>query len=228
MLKLLRSIRWQLAHAHQSLHILARSTQLTAFEEELLQVSSLKSQISLHWVSDPTSQHFPLLLSILQQQGLDQQWALEQLSTGSSAILATIHENGRTIPAGVGLYTRGQFYVGEIDHLYHPGPTACYLYATYVSPVYRGRRIQRLLDLSRVHRGAQDGVPYAIAIVLDSNTASLRGHAAGGFGSAGRIDHLRFHRSSIILLRQKTSRLPVGDFPGGGIFGSRFLHFSRS
>ena len=78
-----------------------------------------------------------------------------------------------------------------------------------------------------LHKGAAEGVPYAIAIVLSSNTPSLRGHAAGGFRAAGRIDHFRFHGSSIILMRKKTSRLPVGNFPGGGIFSSRFLHFSR-
>ena len=227
MLKLLRSIRWQLAHSHQSLHILARPTRLTAREEPLLQVSIFKFQVSLHWVTDPADTRFPLLLQILLEQGLDESWAREQFSSGSSAILATVTENGLTVPAGVGLYTRGEFYVGEIEHLYHPGPTACYLYATYISPAYRGRRIQRLLDLHRVQKGAADGVPHAIAIVLSSNTASLRGHAAGGFASAGRIDHFRFHGSSIIILRKKTSRLPVGYLPGNGICGSRFLHLSR-
>jgi L-amino acid N-acyltransferase YncA len=226
--KLFHSLRWQLAHAHQSLHILSRPTSLTATEEDLLQVSSFKSQVSLHWVRSPDDARFPLVLKILAEQGLDEDWAREQLASGASAILATIQENGQTIPVGVGMYTRGEFYVGEIDHLYHPGLTACYLYATYVSPAYRGRRIQRLLDLSRVQKGTQDGVPHAIAIVLSSNTPSLRGHAAGGFLSAGRIDHFRIRRSSIILLRQKTSRLPVGNFPSGGIFRSRFLHFSRS
>ena len=228
MLKLLRSIRWQIAHAHQSLHILARSTQLTENELESLTASRFTFHVSLHWITNPTDPRFPLLLQILQQQGLDEDWAREQLATGASAILSTVEENGQTIPAGVGLYTRGEFYVGEIDHLYHPGPTACYLYATYVSPAYRGRRIQRLLDLHRVEKGAHDGVPHAIAIVLAANKPSLRGHAAGGFRSAGRIDHLRFRRSSIIMMRKKTSRLPIGHFPGGGILGSRFLHFSRS
>ncbi|HEV8377335.1 MAG TPA: GNAT family N-acetyltransferase, partial [Tepidisphaeraceae bacterium] len=226
MIRLLHSLRWQLAHAHQSLHILARPTALAAHEQELLQVSSFKFQVSLNWITQASDKNLPLLLGILQEQGLDDAWAHEQLSSGSSAILATVEENGQTIPAGVGLYTRGEFYVGEIDHLYHPGPTACYLYATYVSPAYRGRRIQRLLDLHRVQKGAQDGVPHAIAIVLSSNTASLRGHAAGGFLSAARIDHFRFRRSSIIILRKKTSRLPVGNFPGGGFFRSPFLHFS--
>ena len=227
MLKLLRSIRWQIAHAHQSLHILARSTHLTAQEEALLQVSSFKFQVSLHWLANPSDSLFPVLLRILAEQGLDESWAREQFSSGASAILATVDENGVTTPAGVGLYTRGEFYVGEIDHLYHPGPTACYLYATYVSPNYRGRRIQRLLDLHRVQKGAADGVPHAIAIVLSSNTPSLRGHAAGGFVSAGRIDHFRLRGSSIIILRKKTSRLPVGHFPGNGIFGSRFIHSTR-
>ncbi len=221
---LFRSLRWQLAHCHQSLQILARSTKLTAWEEELLQVSSFASEVSLHWVTDPGDPHLSLLLSILSQQGLDESWAREQLDSGSCAILATIEENGTTIPAGVGLYTRGEFYVGEIDHLYHPGDAACYLYATYVSPAYRGRRIQRLLDLHRVKKGDEDGVPYAIAIVLSSNTASLRGHAAGGFLSAARIDHFRIRQSSIMIMRKKTSRLPVGNFPGGGFFGSPFLH----
>lgn len=227
MLKLLRSIRWQLAHAHQSLHILARSTQLTETDQAALDVSRFTFHVSLDWVSSPDDPQFPLLLKILSEQGLDEPWTREQFSSGASAILATVQENGQTIPAGVGLYTRGEFYVGEIDHLYHPGPTACYLYATYVSPAYRGRRIQRLLDLQRVKKGAADGVPYAIAIVLSANTPSLRGHAAGGFVPTGRIDHVRFGGSSIIILREKNARLPVGHFPGNGIFGSRFLHFSR-
>jgi len=227
LLKLFHSLRWHLAHSHQSLHILARPTQLSARDEELLQVSSFKFHVSLNWVSEPNDAHFSLLLRILAQQGLDEPWAREQLASGSSAILATVKENGVTIPAGAGLYTRGEFYVGEIDHLYHPGDTACYLYATYVAPAYRGRRIQRLLDLHRVKKGHENGVPYAIAIVLSSNTASLRGHAAGGFLSAARIDHFRFRRSSIMLMRKKISRLPVGNFPGGGIFHSPFLHFSR-
>jgi len=227
-LKLFHSLRWHLTHSHQSLHILARSTQLTKSDQQALNVSRFTFHVSLHWLTDPSAPHFPLLLQILQQQGLDESWAREQFSSGSSAILATVQENGQTIPAGVGLYTRGEFYVGEIDHLYHPGPTACYLYATYVSPAYRGQRIQRLLDLSRVQKGAQDGVPHAIAIVLSTNAASLRGHATGGFLSAARIDHFRFRGSSIMILRKKSSRLPVGYFPGGGFFGSPFLHLSRS
>src|ERR1051325_5520011 len=209
MIQFLRSLRWQLAHAHQSLHILARPTNLTAQEQAMLQVSSFKFQVSLHWLTRPTDALFPLLLKILAEQGLDESWAREQLSSGSCAILATVEENGQTIPAGVGLYTRGEVYVGEIDHLYHPGDTACYLYATYVPPAHRGRRIQRLLDLHRVQKGREDGAPYAIAIVLASNQASLRGHAAGGFRRAGRIDHFRFRGSSIITVRKKTSRLPV-------------------
>ena len=225
LLKPLRSLRWQLAHAHQSLHILARTTALATHERELLQVSSFKFQVSLQWITNPNDSHFPALLNILSQQGLDESWAREQLDSGSSAILATVEESGQTIPAGVGFYTRGEFYVGEIDHLYHPGPTACYLYATYVSPAFRGRRIQRLLDLHRVQKGAQEGVSHAIAIVLSSNIASLRGHASGGFFSAARIDHFRLRRSSIMVLRKKTSRLPVGNFPGGGFLGSPFLHF---
>jgi GNAT superfamily N-acetyltransferase len=228
LLKLFHSLRWQLAHSHQSLHILARPTQLTEKDQQALNASRFTFHVSLTWVSNPSDPHLPLLLQILLQQGLDDSWAREQLASGSSAILATIEENGITIPAGAGLYTRGEFYVGEIDHLYHPGDSACYLYATYVSPAYRGRRIQRLLDLHRVQKGAEDGVPYAIAIVLSSNKPSLRGHAAGGFLSAARIDHFRFRRSSIMILRKKTSRLPVGNFPGGGIFHSPFLHFSRS
>jgi len=228
LLKLFHSLRWHLSHFHQSLHILARPTHLTEADQTALNASRFTFYVLLHWVSHPDDPQFPLLVRILSEQGLDENWAREQLASGASAILAIVEENGQTLPAGVGVYTRGEFYVGEIDHLYHPGPTACYLYATYVSPSYRGRRIQRLLDLHRVQKGAADGVPHAIAIVLSSNTPSLRGHAAGGFLSAGRIDHFRFRRSSIILLRQKTSRLPVGNFPGGGFFGSRFLHFSRS
>ena len=73
----------------QSLHILARSTKLTAGEQELLQVSSFKSQVSLHWITDPGESRFPLLVKILAEQGLDESWAREQLSTGSCAILAT-------------------------------------------------------------------------------------------------------------------------------------------
>ena len=227
MLKLLRSIRWQIAHAHQSLHILARSTQLSQNDEAALNASRFTFHVSLQWVSSPDDPQFHQLLKILAEQSLDEPWAREQFASGASAILATVQENGLKIPAGVGFYTRGEFYVGEIDHLYHPGNTACYLYATYVSPAYRGRRIQRLLDLSRVQKGAADGVPHAIAIVLSSNKASLRGHASGGFVAAGRIDHLRLRGSSIIMLRRKTSRFPVGHLPGNGILGSRLLHFSR-
>ena len=228
MIQFLRSLRWQLAHSHQSLHILARPTALTATEMELLQVSSFKFHVSHHWITQAADNNFSLLLRVLQEQGLDENWLREQISSGSSAILATVEENDQTIPAGVGLYTCGEFYVGEIDHLYHPGDTACYLYATYVSPAYRGRRIQRLLDLHRVKKGAKDGVPHAIAIVLSSNTASLRGHAAGGILPAARIDHFRFRGSSIMILRKKTSRLPVGNFSGSGFFGSPSLHLSRS
>jgi hypothetical protein len=137
------------------------------------------------------------------------------------------HEGTKT-PAGVGMYTRGEFWVGEIEHLYHPGPSACYLYATYVSPRFRGRRIQRLLDLSRVARGADDGARHAIAIVVSTNLASLRGHAAGGFRSVGRIDHFRLAGRSIMLVRKQTSKVPVGNFPGGGFLGSNCLHFIRT
>src|SRR3954469_19015222 len=94
LLKLLHSLRWQLAHSHQSLHILARSTRLTEKDQQALDASRFTFHVSLDWVSDPTDSRFPLLLQILHQQGLDETWAREQLSSGSSAILATIEENG--------------------------------------------------------------------------------------------------------------------------------------
>src|SRR5437870_7492159 len=96
MIQFLRSVRWQLAHCHQCLHILARSTNLTAQEEELLQVSSFKSQVSLHWITDPGESRFPLLVKILAEQGLDESWAREQLFTGSCAILATARSEEHT------------------------------------------------------------------------------------------------------------------------------------
>ncbi len=224
----LKSLPSRLLPTHQTLHILSRSTILTAHEQQSLQISNPKSQISLHWLTSPTDPLFPLLLSIQAEQGLDEPWCIDQLQSGASAILAIIEVNGRQTPAGVGLYTRDEFYVAEIDHLYHPGTAACYLYATYVSPAFRGRRIQRLLDLHRVQKGAQDGLSHALAIAHSTNTPSLRGHAASGFQSAARIDHFHLPNTSIMLVRKKTSRLPVGNFPGGGFLGSHCLHFSRT
>src|SRR5213593_1373565 len=113
----LRSLRWQLAHTHQSLHILARSTRLTESDQAALNASRFTFYVLFHWVTSPSDNHFQLLLRILAEQGLDEAWAREQLASGSSAILATVEENGQIIPAGVGLDTRGEFYVGEIDHL---------------------------------------------------------------------------------------------------------------
>jgi hypothetical protein len=217
--QLLPSIQWKLKRlvsAHTSLEILARPT-ASAIPPSLPSVST-------QWVSSQDDPHFPQLVQIQSEQGLDESWCREQLTNGSSAVIAVVDGT----PAGVGMYTRGEFWVGEIDHLYHPGPTACYLYATYVSPRFRGRRVQRLLDLSRVHRGAQDGVDHAIAIVVSTNIASLRGHAAGGFRPVGRIDHFRLAGRSIMLVRKKTSKAPVGNFPGGGFLKSNCLHFIRT
>src|SRR3954467_10561215 len=111
LLKPLHSLRWHLTHAHQSLHILARPTNLTESDQTALTASRFTFHVSLQWINDPSDNRFSLLLEILQLQGLDESWAREQLATGSSAILATVEENGQTIPAGVGLYTRGEFYV---------------------------------------------------------------------------------------------------------------------
>ena len=218
MAQLLRSIRWrlnQLARAHQTLHILARPT--------LSVIVPTVPSVAAHWIDSTSDPHFDRLVAIQSEQGLDEAWCAEQLSSGSGAVVALVDGT----PAGAGMYTRGEFWVGEIDHLYHPGPSACYLYATYVSPRFRGRRIQRLLDLFRVQRGAGDGAPWAIAIVVATNTASLRGHAAGGFRAVARIDHFRLGDTSIMLVRKKTSRAPVGNFPGGGFLGSNCLHFSH-
>src|SRR6267142_4108323 len=162
MTQFLRSLRHRLSHIHQSLHILSRPTKLA--ESELFQISNLGSPISLHWITIPTDPHFPHLVQIQGEQGLDESWCLEQLQSGSAATVATIDQDGQTIPAGVGMFTRNEFFVGEIDSLYQPGPAAAYLYATYVSPPFRGQRIQRLLDLHRVHQAAQANAPYAIAI----------------------------------------------------------------
>src|SRR5688500_13081962 len=217
--QLLRSIKWKLKRlgsAHTSLDILARPS-ASAVPPSLPSVST-------QWVSSQSDRHYPHLVQIQSEQGLDESWCREQLTNGSSAVIAAVDGT----PAGVGMYTRGEFWVGEIEHLYHPGPTACYLYATYVSPRFRGRRIQRLLDLSRVARGAEDGATYALAIVVSTNIASLRGHAAGGFHPVGRIDHFRLAGRSIMLVRKQTSKAPVGNFPGGGFLGSNSLHFIRS
>src|SRR5688572_4196621 len=110
LLKLFHSLRWQFTHAHQSLHILARPTQLTEEDQAALKVSRFTFYVLLHWVRSPGDPQFPLLLKILSEQGLDEAWAREQLSSGASAILATVQENGQVIPAGVGMYTRGEFY----------------------------------------------------------------------------------------------------------------------
>src|SRR5437762_1142567 len=221
-MKLARSLRHRLCHLHQSLHILSRPTVLSPQESDLLQVSSL--QVSLHHISSPTNPLFPMLVQIQGEQGLDESWCLEQLESGSSATIAMIQSR----PAGVGMLTRNEFFVGEIDTLYHPGPTAAYLYATYVSPAFRGRRIQRLLDLHRVRQSQQAAAAYAIAIVVSTNTASLRGHAASGFRPAALINHFRLPHCSIILLRKKTSRLPVGNFPASRFSCAPSLHFSRT
>src|SRR2546421_10335355 len=122
MIQFFRSLRHRLSHTHQSLHILCRSTSLSPNELESITASRFTFHVSLHWITTPNDPHFPHLVQIQAEQGLDESWCLEQLQSGSAATVATVEQDGKTIPAGVGMFTRNEFFVGQIDSLYHPGP----------------------------------------------------------------------------------------------------------
>src|SRR5438876_4597342 len=107
MTQFLRSLRHRLSRTQQSLYILSRSTQLD--EAERVQISNLKSQTSLHWITTPNDAFFPALVQIQGEQGLDESWCLEQLQSGSAATVATIEQDGQSLPAGVGMFTRNEF-----------------------------------------------------------------------------------------------------------------------
>src|SRR5687768_6411997 len=101
------------------------------------------------------SSHDPLfesLVALAEENRLGRSWCVEQFDRGSSACVALLSRTTRAV--GMGWVTQRCAHVSEIDCTFDPGPGGCYLYCGYVSPLFRGRRIHRLLDAARLAHAA--------------------------------------------------------------------------
>ncbi|MGE5612057.1 MAG: N-acetyltransferase family protein, partial [Bacillota bacterium] len=186
--------------------------------------SPFSSHIHTLWLTTPDDPAYPLLLQIAQEQGLDDAWCREQLTAGDPCILAIA--DGKAV--GMGLVTRRVFWIEEILHEFVPGPDGCYFYSTYVSPPYRGRRIQGLLDTRRLHWASAQNLRWCYALVEHPNTPSLRAHYRVGFRPAARIDRLRLRRLSLFHIRQLTATVSSARLTHTGFPRSSSIHIIRN
>lgn len=172
-------------------------------------------------VDSPDNGRFGTLVAFASEQGLDQEWCQDQLRDGAIAFLAL---SGSGDAVGMGLLTRRPFYVAEIEQTFDPGPQGCYLYATYVTPSARGQKIQRRLDHHRLAHAATLGANIGYALVESDNTASLRGHAAGGFAVVARHTRFAFRSRVLTVLRQNGLPSTGARFTGNGALVHTRLH----
>lgn len=163
------------------------------------------------WVEGARPDRLGLLLGLALEQGLDEEWCLDQLANGASCILALSRQGGQEQALGMGLVTFRPFWIEEIAHQFDPGPQGCYFFATYVRPAYRGRGIQKLLDGQRLARAAALGRRWAYAVVDTSNLPSCRSHRRSGFRPVLRIDHLRLGPCSLASRRRLSPSRPCGQ-----------------
>lgn len=178
------------------------------------------SGIHTLWVQPSRGESMEGLVRIAGEQGLCADWCREQLDEGGRCVLAL--EGERVV--GMGWMTTRKFWVEEIRHWFEPGLIDCYMFATYVSLPYRGRRVQRLLDEARLRVAAEQGLRWVYAIVECTNTASLRGLARSGFERTARLDELRLSGWSLMRMRRLCRTLPAGVLrPEGTALGSLHL-----
>ena len=173
-------------------------------------------------IDAPAHPHFPHLLTIAREQGLDQSWCEDQLSEGAQGVVALFRQHGTDVPVGMGMLRTRPFWVEEIRHHFNPGSRGCYLYALYVSPDFRGRGIQHALSAERL--ALAQGLRYVHSLVQNTNRASLKGHAARGAIPSARIDCLRLGPIHLTSLRKLRPSLPTGTFTHTGLPRNTSVH----
>jgi GNAT superfamily N-acetyltransferase len=164
-------------------------------------------------VTSPSDAEFAALVHLSQEQGLDEQWCREQLHDSATAC-AVLSDSAAV---GMGLVIQKPFEVAEVLRTFDPGPAGAYFFASYVTPQWRGKRIQRLLDICRAQYAARRAARTCYAIVETNNSPSLRAHAASGFRPVMALKLLRLGRLAVIHTRWLTPRIPRAGFTGGGL-----------
>lgn len=176
--------------------MLARRLSLADWEES-------RPGVRLRWINSPDD---PQLLALSKEQALDQEWCAQRLAVRDWCIVVEV---GGT-PAGMGLLSIQDFWVEEIGQQFRPGDAGCYFYATYVSPPFRGQRLQRLLDGQRLAKAANLGLQTAFALVEAKNAASLKSHGSSGFEQVARITRARWRSLELLDARPTSSRFSLG------------------
>jgi GNAT superfamily N-acetyltransferase len=111
--------------------------------------------------------------------GFPRSWSVDMLGDGAQAFIAVDTASRRRVAAMAWLVRR-PYYVAEVDHTIDPAG-GVYFFGDFVAPVYRGRRLQRLLLEHRLACAAQAGVPHAYTIIRDDNGPSIANYRALGF-----------------------------------------------
>lgn len=177
--------------------------------------------VTLAWVNSPSDPLFDRLVRVAAEQGVDEAWCREQLDPHADCVLA-LDLQGE--PVGMGLATRRPFWVEEILHTLDPSPDGAYLYATYVTPSHRGKRIQLALDAARMMRHREQGASVAYAVVDGNNEPSVRSHARAGFETAATVRLWRKRNRALAHVRfedRELNRLLLRGRPQ--LLGWRYL-----
>jgi hypothetical protein len=137
---------------------------------------------SLATPNDPLAQS---LDEFCTAHGFPPGWPGEMLTQGARAFIAQLPGGGQI--AATAWLTTHAFYVEEIDHTLDPAGGA-YLFGDFVTPPYRGRRLQRTLLAHRLaHLPA--GSP-AYTIIRDDNIPSIRNFES--MNVTARLTHTRW------------------------------------
>ena len=177
--------------------------------------------VTLAWLNSASDEFFPQLVRIAAEQGVDEAWCREQLDPQTDCVLALTSQGD---PIGMGLATRQPFWVEEILHTLDPTPDGTYLYATYVTPAHRGKRLQLALDSARMLRHREQGANVAYAVVDANNEPSVRSHARTGFQTVARVRLWRRRSRVLAHVRFQDRKLNrVLPHKGARFLGWRYL-----
>jgi hypothetical protein len=178
------------------------------------------------------SQNQPRLRAFLEfseTQGLPAEWCLAELDRGLAASIALARRAEDSPPevAAAGWVTAGEHWVDDLFHWFDPTSQGVQLLNVYAAPVFRGRKLQRMLCWHRFNWGLQRARSVAYTIVRTTNQPSLRNNRAMGYQRVLRFDLFHCAGGHLTFIRRLTHRLPSGRWRFLGVQFAPSLRWTR-
>ncbi len=163
-------------------------------------------------------------------QGMDADWCRHEIAGGCVMVLALVDPPTSNHPetvAGAAWTANETHSIDPIHHDHDPGKKGCHLLNCFVSPDFRGQRLQRYLLRERVRIALADGKTIAYSFPLTTNTASVRNQFAEGLIKLMRIDVIKIAGLKLINFRRLSHQFPLGKYIPKGGWGSDSLRLIR-